>query len=258
MPRYFIEISYNGSRYSGFQVQQNANTIQSEVEKALTICLRQNFSLTCASRTDAGVHALQNFFHFDSEEQLVYKKNSFPNEQDSLKRLVYSLNSILPWDVVIKGLYKVADNAHSRFDATSRTYKYYIYRHKNPFYKDTAYFYPWPLDINMLNRAAEIILDTKDFTSFSKRNTQVNNFFCTVSDSKWIVENDLLIYQVTGNRFLRGMVRGLVGTMLQAGSKKISIQDFTDIINLKDNNKADFSVAAAGLFLFNLKYPFVL
>ncbi len=162
MPRYFIEVSYKGTRYSGFQVQQNAITIQSEVEKALAIRFRQSYHLTGASRTDAGVHALQNYFHFDTADDLFTSNDDF-HEKEDLKQVLYSLNSILPDDIVIKQIFKVGDTAHCRFDAISRKYKYYIYCKKNPFYKDTAYFFPYTIDFEKLQQAASIILNYKKF-----------------------------------------------------------------------------------------------
>ena len=160
----------------------------------------------------------------------------------------------MPDDIVIKRIFKVEDKVHCRFDAISRQYKYYIYREKNPFYKDRAYFYPYTIDFEKLQQAASIILHTEDFTSFSKRNTQVNNFICSIHKSEWKKENNLLVYNVVANRFLRGMVRGLVGTMLKAGSGKISINEFTEIIKSNNCVRADFSVPSQGLFLVEVKY----
>ncbi len=254
MPRYFIEVSYNGRRYSGFQVQQNAITIQSEVEKALSVCFRQPFELTGASRTDAGVHALQNFFHFDTAEELLYKTKDIAKDFAGLERSLYSINSILPWDIVIKNIKSVDQNAHARFDALQREYKYQIYQHKNPFYNDTAYFYPYTISLNKLQQAALLILNNVDFTSFSKRNTQVNNFLCNIYKSEWCIENDLLTYNIAGNRFLRGMVRGLVATMLKVGTGKITLESLLDIIKSKDCSMADFSVPPQGLFLMGIQY----
>ncbi len=254
MPRYFIEVAYNGRRYSGFQIQQNAVTIQSEVEKALSICFRQPFELTGASRTDAGVHALQNFFHFDTNEELLYKTEDVAKACESLTHSLYSLNSILPWDIVIKKITHVDQNAHARFDALHREYKYQIYQHKNPFYKDTAYFYPYIISLDKLQEAASLILKNEDFTSFSKRNTQVNNFLCTIYKSEWYIEDDLIIYNIAGNRFLRGMVRGLVGTMLKIGTGKITLESLSDIIKSKNCAMADFSVPPQGLFLIGIQY----
>jgi tRNA pseudouridine38-40 synthase len=255
MPRYFIEVLYKGTNYSGFQVQQNAATIQSEIEKALSIRFRQSFILTGASRTDAGVHALQNFFHFDTEHEIFSSSNSFPKEK-LLQKALYSLNSILPGDIVVKNIFDVDEKAHCRFDAISRHYKYYVYREKSPFYIQTGYFYPYTLELKKLQEAAAIILDTHDFTSFSKRNSQLNNFNCTIQKSEWKREKNHLIYSVIANRFLRGMVRGLVGTMLNVGSGKITLKEFTNIIESENCCNADFSVPPQGLFLVEIKYPY--
>ena len=257
MSRYFIEVSYKGTNYAGFQIQKNAATIQSQVEKALATRLKQPFNLTGSSRTDSGVHALQNYFHFDVADDMV-SVNENLNEEVSVKEIIYSLNSILAADIVVKKISKVDDDAHCRFDAVSREYKYFIYCKKNPFYKEVAHYYPYKIDIDKLHSAASIILNTKDFTSFSKKNTQVNNFICTLSTSKWINENDFLIFNVTGNRFLRGMVKGLVGTMLKVGVGKISLDQFAEVIKNNNNTSADFSVPAQGLFLVRVKYSFKL
>jgi len=245
MSRYFIEVSYKGTRYAGFQIQQNANSIQSEIEKALKIFFKEDFKLTCSSRTDAGVHALSNYFHFDA--------TSLP-AQEILNNVIYNLNAILPDDIVMKRIYEVASNAHSRFDALSRSYKYAVYQNKDPFVADRAYYYPYKLDINKLQAAADVLIDYQDFTSFSKKNTQVKTFNCTIIKSEWSLQDNLTVYNVEANRFLRGMVRGLVGTMLKAGTGKISITGFRSIIESKDCSKADFSVPPQGLFLLDVRY----
>jgi tRNA pseudouridine38-40 synthase len=255
MPRYFIEVAYKGTQYAGFQVQKNAITIQSEVERALSVKFGQSFRLTGSSRTDSGVHALQNYFHFDTVEELLDADNNLEKE-NNIQRALYSLNSILPDDIVIKTIFKVDPNQHCRFDAISREYKYYIYQKKNPFYKDTAYFYPYTINFEKLHQTSAIIFNTNDFTSFSKKNTQVNNFICSIYKSEWIKENNFLIYNIIGNRFLRGMVKGLVGTMLKVGSGKISLDEFDKII-ICNNKIADFSVPSRGLFLVEVKYPFL-
>jgi tRNA pseudouridine38-40 synthase len=240
MPRYFIEVAYKGTNYSGFQKQQNANSVQAEIEKALEIFYRHKFELTGSSRTDAGVHALENFFHFDIDAIL---------EDGS-----YNLNAILPDDIVVKRIFPVAVDAHCRFNAISREYQYYIYQHKNPFLQGRAYYVPYTVDIALLQAAAAEIKNHTDFTSFSKRNTQVKTFNCTIYQSKWIEKDNCLVYMVKANRFLRGMVKGLVGTMLLVGKKKINLEEFTAIIESKDCTKADFSVAADGLFLVKVGY----
>ncbi|MBK8493632.1 MAG: tRNA pseudouridine(38-40) synthase TruA [Chitinophagaceae bacterium] len=243
MPRYFIEVSYKGTNYSGFQVQMNANSVQAEMEKALEIFYKQPFELTGSSRTDAGVHALQNFFHFDSD--LVIKDDA------------YNLNAILPGDIVVKRITLVEDNAHCRFDAISREYHYYIYDQKNPFLADRAYYVPYTIDADLLQQAAKEIMRHTDFTSFSKRNTQVKTFRCAISNSEWVQEGDCLVYKVTANRFLRGMVKGLVGTMLLVGKRKISLEAFKAIIESKDCTKADFSVHPEGLMLHKVTFPYL-
>ncbi len=241
MPRYFLELAYKGTAYSGFQVQENANTIQSEVEKALQTLFRQSFELTGSSRTDAGVHALQNFFHFDTN--LIIQKAS-----------VYNLNAILPADITAKGIYPVPDLCHCRFDATGREYDYFIYRKKDPFMVDRGWLYPFPLDTGLLQEAAHILMEYTDFTSFSKRNTQVKNFLCTIERSEWQQEGASLIYQVKANRFLRGMIRGLVGTMVKLARGQLTVTEFRAIIEAKDCTKAYFSTPAQGLFLKHVQY----
>ena len=240
--RYFLEVSYKGTGYAGFQIQQNAQTIQGEVEQALLTVLKTAIELTGSSRTDAGVHALQNYFHFDVDFEI--------NPQ-----VVYNLNAILPLAIVIKSIKQVESNAHSRFLAVSREYKYYITKVKNPFVTDTAWYYPYAVDINILNEAANLIAAYTDFTSFAKRNTQVNTNQSRIIKSRWYYDDNLLVFDVEANRFLRGMVRGLVGTMLLAGRNKITLQDFKEIIEAKDCTKASFATPAHGLFLASVKYP---
>ncbi|MEO6548835.1 MAG: tRNA pseudouridine(38-40) synthase TruA [Ferruginibacter sp.] len=247
MPRYFIEVLYKGTRYSGFQIQRNANSVQAEVEKSLKIFFKLEIALTGSSRTDAGVHALCNYFHFDCEDLAAYSAVQ-------LQKAIYNLNAILPVDIVVKKISQVAGNAHCRFDAISREYKYFIYQHKDPFKSDIAYYYPYKVNIVALNQAAAAILSFRDFTSFSKRNTQVGSFDCNILKCEWQIEAGLLVFNVISNRFLRGMVRGLVGTMLKVGTGKISLSDFITIIEGRDCSKADFSVPPQGLFLINIKY----
>ena len=245
MLRYFIEVAYKGSRYSGFQIQQNANSIQAEIEKAFKIFFREDIVLTSSSRTDAGVHALSNYFHFDA--------TSLP-PREILDNITYNLNSILPDDIVVKCIYEVPPNAHSRFNALSRSYKYVVYQSKDPFVADRAYYYPYKFDLDNLQLAASVLMEYKDFTSFSKKNTQVKTFNCTILKSEWFLQDNLTVYIVEANRFLRGMVRGLVGTMLKVGTGKISIGEFRGIIESKDCTKADFSVPPHGLFLLKVRY----
>jgi len=241
MQRYFLEVTYKGTRYSGFQVQPNALTIQSEVEKAMTVLFRQPFNLTGSSRTDAGVHALQNYFQFDTDILIRHQQ-------------LYNLNAILPSDIAVNGIYPVESQAHCRFDAVSREYKYFIYKEKDPFLKETAWYYPFTLDIDLLHKAAAIIPTYHDFTSFSKRNTQVKTFVCDIRSSSWAYESGCLVYTVISNRFLRGMVRGLVSTMLKTARNVISIDQFRAIIEEKDCTKADFAAPPHGLYLIKVNY----
>jgi tRNA pseudouridine38-40 synthase len=241
MSRYFLEVAYKGTNYSGFQIQKNANSIQSEIERVFTTIQKEPFALTGSSRTDAGVHALQNFFHFD-----------FDGELDS--HLVYKMNAILSEDIVVHKLINVKPEAHCRFDAITREYKYFIYRYKNPFLKDRAFYFPYNLNLDLMQEAAETIKSHTDFTSFSKRNTQVKTFTCRIIKSNWENEDDCLVFSIEANRFLRGMVRALVATMLKVGREKITITQFKNIIEQKDCTKTSFAVPAHGLFLMKVNY----
>jgi tRNA pseudouridine38-40 synthase len=246
MPRYFIQVAYKGTNYAGFQIQANANSVQAEVEKALNVFFKAGIPLTGSSRTDAGVHALVNYFHFDAEE--------LPNAEKLIKS-VYNLNAILPADIVVKSITPVNQQAHCRFDALYREYEYYIYQSKEPFSADRAYFYPYALDIEKLQQAAAILHQYIDFTTFSKRNSQVKTFNCTIQKSVWYKKDDYIIYNVQANRFLRGMVRGLVGTMLKVGIGKTTLEEFQAIIEAKNSSMADFSVPPQALFLKEVAYP---
>jgi tRNA pseudouridine38-40 synthase len=242
MPRYFLEVAYKGTNYSGFQIQDNASSVQQEVEKALEIFLRKRLTLTTSSRTDGGVHAVQNFFHCDYEGVIE-------------KRQLYNINALLPRDIVLKEARRVASDAHCRFDALSREYRYYLYRRKDPFLDDRAWFYPYTLDLDKLAAAAALLLEYQDFTSFAKRNSQVKTFICTLFESSWAEDENGFVYTVKANRFLRGMVRGLVGTMLRVGRGKLSVEEFGGVLQQKDNRLADFSAPGHGLFLQQVCFP---
>ena len=241
MSRYFLEVSYKGTNYSGFQTQKNANSIQEEVEKAFLILQKEKVLLTGSSRTDTGVHALQNFFHFDFDG-LIHPQ------------FVYKINAILPADIVVKNILPVSPDAHCRFDAISREYKYFIYREKNPFLNDRAFYFPYKLSMENLQKAAETLKSYNDFTSFSKRNTQVKTFVCQLHRSEWFFENGCLVYHVKGNRFLRGMVRALTATMLKVGRGTIDLQEYISIIEARDCTRASFAVPPHGLFLTSVEY----
>jgi len=242
MSRYFLEVAYKGTAYSGFQVQANAGSIQEEIEKAFAVFFRKEVMMTGASRTDTGVHAHQNYFHFDFDEPIVGE-------------MVYRLNAILPGDITIRGIFLMPDRAHCRFDAESREYRYFIYGKKDPFLTDRAYFYPYPLDWVVLEEVACRLKDYTDFTSFSKRNTQVNHFRCSIIESHWVREDGECYYRIRANRFLRGMVRGLTGTMLLVGRGIISPGQFEEILNGRDPFRVNFNVPAKGLFLERVRYP---
>lgn len=241
MNRYFLEVSYLGTNYGGFQVQKNATTIQSEVEKALEILFHTTLSLTGSSRTDAGVHALQNYFHFDFEGRVEEHK-------------VYNINALLPGDIAIRGIRKMRDGAHCRFDAVARRYAYTIYTRKDPFIADRAYYFPYKVDMVLMREAAEVLKEICEFEAFSKRNTQVKTFVCRILESNWEEDGERRIYRVKANRFLRGMVRGMVGTMLQVGRGKISVERFREIIEKKEQGEVDFSVPGHGLCLESVEY----
>lgn len=240
MARYFLEVAYKGTRYSGFQIQENANTVQAEIEKAFLTLHRQPVFLTGSSRTDAGVHALQNYFHFDFETEVH-------------PQFVYKMNAVLPSDIVIRQLHQMPSNAHSRFDASSREYEYRIYRSKNPILKDTAFYYPYKLNLDSLEEAARMIKGQTNFFAFSKTNTQVKNYNCIITKSRWIYEEDLLIYNIEGNRFLRGMVRLLTASILKVGRGSLSLKQF-EAFFITDG-KCGYSVPAHGLFLKSINYP---
>lgn len=231
-----------GARYSGFQVQENAVTVQSEIDRAVGLLMREKVVTTGSSRTDAGVHARQNFLHFDTEAVLH-------------PQFTYKVNAILPPDIVLKGVHLVPDELHSRFAATGRAYEYTLYTYKDPFLRDRGYFYPYRMDMELLRAAAEIIKEYIDFSTFSKRNTQVKTFNCNIYASQWREEEGRIVYNVSANRFLRGMVRGLVGTMLRVGRGKLTLEGFRAAIESKDCTNADFAVPPEGLCLMKVMYP---
>lgn len=245
MSRYFIEVAYKGTSYAGFQKQDNANTIQAELEKALAVYCRTAFELTGSSRTDAGVHARQNFFHFDTD---IFTPGT------DLRKTVYHLNAILPGDIVVRSIYKVEDDAHCRFDALFRRYEYRIYQDKDPFQQDYAYHYPYRFNKDILVETARELLNHTDFEAFAKRNSQVFTHNCTIISSEWQFKEDHLIYTVQANRFLRGMVKGLVGTMLKTATKGHIIEQFREIILSKDASKAEFAVPSHGLTLIQVGF----
>jgi tRNA pseudouridine38-40 synthase len=242
MSRYFLELCYDGAPFGGFQIQNNVDTVQGAVQAAMKTLYRADIELTGASRTDAGVHALQNFFHFDTDITITQKQ-------------VYNLNAILPNAIVIKAIYEVPNEAHARFDATIRSYIYKMHTQKDPFLEGRSWYYPFPLDINKLEEATQTLLNFTNYESFSKKNTSVNTFECSVSKAFWQVEGTHLYFNIASNRFLRGMIRGLVGTLLQVGRGQISIDQWLDIVASHNEQRVDFSTPAYGLYLSSIKYP---
>ena len=240
--RFFIELSYKGTNYHGWQEQPNANTVQAEINRALSTILNTNIEVIGAGRTDTGVHANQMFAHFDCDIDF------------DIQNLMFKLNSFLPSDIAIKDIFKVKEDANCRFDALSRTYQYHIIQKKDPFNK-TAYFLQNDLDIKAMNEACKYIIGKQDFTSFSKVNTQTFTNNCDVMFAQWEVVNTNLIFTIKADRFLRNMVRAIVGTLLDVGFGKIIAADVTKIIAAKDRSKSGVSVPAHALFLTEVKYP---
>jgi tRNA pseudouridine38-40 synthase len=240
MARYFLEVAYKGTRYSGFQVQENSNTIQAEVEKAFQTFQRIPIQLTGSSRTDAGVHALQNYFHFDFEEEIHPK-------------FLYKINAILPADVVVKNIFPVSDESHSRFDAISREYIYKLHNFKDPFLTNTSLYYPYKLDFGAMQEGASFLKTQQNFFPFSKTNTQVKNFNCTILRSEWSFNGDQFTYNIEANRFLRGMVRLITATLLKIGRGSYSFDELKNLFEI--NGKCGYSVPAHGLYLQKVAYP---
>lgn len=241
--RYFFEIAYFGKNYAGWQSQANATGIQAIVEDALTKLLREPVKIVGSGRTDTGVHCEQQFFHADIEKGF------------DQQHLVTKLNSFLPVDIVIKSIRMVRADSHARYSAIERTYRYRITLKKNPFLSGQALHYFKPLDVSTMNEASALLVGIHDFKSFSKVKTDVNNFVCHVKSSGWKKSKDELIFTITANRFLRGMVRAIVGTLLEVGEGKLSVQEFKEIIKNKDRRGAGPNVAPHGLFLVEVKYP---
>lgn len=243
MQRYFLELGYEGTAFHGSQLQGELPTVQLAVNKALSTLLREPVASFGASRTDEGVHALGNYYHFDTEREL------HPHFQ-------YKLNAILPPQIAVTRMFAcVGEPLNARFDAIARSYRYRIYSQKDPFLLNRALFYPYRIDKAILDQTADIIKEYTDFESFSKRNTQTHTFRCTIYGSYWQINEGVLEYVVRANRFLRGMVRGLVGTQLQVARGNDSLEGFRSIIEAKDCTLADFSVAGHGLYLEHIEYP---
>ncbi|SHJ18900.1 tRNA pseudouridine(38-40) synthase TruA [Aquimarina spongiae] len=241
--RYFLELSYNGVPYHGWQRQPNAISVQEVIEKGLSTVLRTTIDIVGAGRTDTGVHAKQIMAHFDIEKDI---------DSEDLK---YKLNSILPPEIAVRNVQEVAVNAHARFDAVSRSYEYHLTLAKNPFVLDKSYYFKKKLDIDSMNEAAKLLLNYTNFKCFSKSKTDVKTYNCTITEAYWKKYGDDLVFSISANRFLRNMVRAIVGTLIEIGEGKLAVGDLITIIKSEDRSRAGYSVPAHGLYLTNVQYP---
>ncbi len=243
--RYFIKFSYNGTHYHGWQSQPNAVSVQETLSNALSTILNASIELTGAGRTDAGVHAKIMYAHFDLEYEI------------QIDTIVHKVNSFLPKDIAVFDIIYVHEEAHARFDATQRTYKYHINTFKDVFRTAQSWYCQHDLDIDIMNQAAQQLLTHTDFQCFSKVNTDVSTFNCNITEAYWTNKNSALIFTISADRFLRNMVRAIVGTLINVGLHKITIADFNSIMESKNRSKAGFSVPAHGLYLTNIQYKYL-
>jgi len=241
--RYFFEISYNGTNYHGWQNQKNAIGIQQVVEEALSKIFGEEISIVGSGRTDTGVHCAQQFFHADIEKEVK------PND------LVHRLNAFLPKDIAIRNIIPVKNDAHARYDAMERSYQYKITRVKDPLLVGYAHYFFRDLNVSTMEKAAALLIGEHDFECFSKVKTDVNHFICDIKQAVWNQKGDVLVFTITANRFLRGMVRAIVGTMLDVGNGKLTVKQFQEILKSKDRKKAGMNAPPEGLYLTHVKYP---
>jgi tRNA pseudouridine38-40 synthase len=244
--RYFIKLAYDGARYHGWQIQDNALTVQEVITKAIQLIWLKDFKMIGCGRTDTGVNATRFYAHFDLEEE---------KSREELNELAFRLNRYLPEDIVIFSIFPVPPNLHSRYDAISRTYEYRIHTFKDPFLNNQSWFVYGNLDIELMNRAGEVLKEYEDFTSFSKFNEKRKTNLCTVTEARWEKDGHKLVFRITANRFLHDMVRAIVGTMINIGQHKINIEDLKVIIESLNRCNAGESVPAKGLYLTDVKYP---
>jgi len=250
MQRYFISLSYNGSSFHGWQVQENALTVQQEIEHCLKLLINQEINLHGCGRTDSGVHARYFVAHFDSKKKF---------KQDEIAELIRKLNLFLPESIIIQEIIPVHKDAHARFDAEMRTYKYFISRTKNPFLSKYSYYYHGPLNIRLMNLAAQTLKQYTDFTTFAKTGGNSKTNECNIFFAEWDIdkESQLMVFTITANRFLRNMVRSIVGTLLEVGKEKMTIEEFRAIVQQKRRSLAGASMDAKGLFLWDVQYPHI-
>ncbi|MDE7110005.1 MAG: tRNA pseudouridine(38-40) synthase TruA [Muribaculaceae bacterium] len=251
--RYFLKLSYNGTRFHGWQSQPNAVSVQRNIEEALSIVTRLPINIVGAGRTDAGVHAREMFAHFD-----------VPFAVPDKSRFLNSINRLVGKDVAFDDLIEVSDEAHARFDAIERTYKYFITYNKSPFVYDYSCFMPHELNVDAMNEAAKILLTTSDFTSFAKLHSDAKTNLCEVREAHWNKSGEDfpfmpngLVFTISANRFLRNMVRAVVGTLVEVGRGRVTTDGFRDIILSKNRSSAGMSMPAEGLFLWEIKYPYI-
>jgi tRNA pseudouridine38-40 synthase len=250
--RYFIELAYDGTRYHGWQIQPNAVTVQELLNKALSTVLRQSVDTTGCGRTDTGVHATEFFAHFDLQLSEESAAKTPPSGGWGAR-----LNALLPTDIAIKNIMPVHIDAHARFDATLRSYQYHIHFNKDPFKHNYSWLIKDRPDIGLMNEAAKIIMEYIDFSCFSKSNTQVKTNNCTISRAEWVETDGGIVFHISADRFLRNMVRAIVGTLMQVGRKAIEPEDVRAIIESKNRSEAGTSVPACGLYLTEVKYPYL-
>jgi tRNA pseudouridine38-40 synthase len=247
--RYFIELAYDGTDFHGWQTQPNATTVQELLDDALTIVLRESIETTGCGRTDTGVHARDFYAHFDSPSLVI--------DHQSLVKVVESVNAILPYTIAVKRIIPVHAEAHARFDATSRSYEYHVHFNKDPFKINHSWQLRDKPDIALMNAAARIIMEHTDFSCFSKSNTQTYTNNCKITRAEWVYSEHCLVFHITADRFLRNMVRAIVGTLMQVGRKEIQPEDVEAIIESKNRSNAGTSVPACGLYLTEIKYPYL-
>ncbi|MCO6149549.1 tRNA pseudouridine(38-40) synthase TruA [Flavobacterium sp. NRK1] len=243
--RYFIEFAYNGKNYCGWQYQPHSPSVQETLNKALSTLIRTEIDVTGAGRTDTGVHARQMYAHFDHEEI-----------RDTAK-LIQRLNSFLPKDIVVYNIIPLHDGAHARFDAVSRTYEYHIHTFKDAFDNEGSWYNFNSLNVEKMNEAAQQLFNYTNFKCFSKTHTDVRTFNCDIKEAYCVQNGNKLVFTISADRFLRNMVRAIVGTLVNVGMEKITINDFKDIIESRDRNRAGFSVPAHGLYLTKVIYPYL-
>lgn len=240
--RYFIELSYNGKNYHGWQIQPDVISVQEKLNNALSTIYQEKIEVVGAGRTDTGVHATQMFAHFNIDKPLKDK-------------IVFKLNSILPNDISVQQVFLVDDEKHARFDAKSRSYEYKIWLGRNPFLLDFSWqIHSQKPNVTLMNEAAELLLEYTNFQTFSKVKTEVYTFNCDVTEAFWQQKGDELTFHISANRFLRNMVRAIVGTLIDVGLGKLSVDDFRKIIESRNRGNAGLSVPAKGLFLTKIKY----